>query len=102
MKSDQAGREQALASYRAALRTMQEELRKRRLLRWVPALEDWEGQLSAGMDDEDLCRHARRTMRSLGGMESIGEMASGLRDRALIELVEHLHNAAKRVAALRK
>ncbi len=42
---------------------------------------------------------AARTARGLGGMESIGEMASGLNDKLLVSVVEDLYATCKEIVS---
>jgi hypothetical protein len=49
--------------------------------RWVSVLQSWREELKGPLGKGQLGAHAKRTARALGGMESIGEIASRLQQR---------------------
>jgi hypothetical protein len=93
-------RAKLISRYGEALHLVQGHLSKRRLLKSSDALKQWKLQLSSDLSDSDLLQHARRPMRALGGMESIGEIALADNDRTFLDSVESLYAVAKLIAAL--
>jgi hypothetical protein len=53
----------------------------------------WREELKADSTVDVIKKHAARTARSLGGMESLGEIASVGNDRELLSFVESLYAA---------
>jgi hypothetical protein len=78
------------SEYAELLIKVQEMLQTRRQSAWVMVLQLWIKQLEAGIAGAELVTHAKRTARALGGMESIGEIASADRDQVFLKLVEAL------------
>lgn len=76
--------------YNVLLGDVQEKLQIRHQDVWVSALQRWRDELTENLSNMALSAHAKRTARTLGGMESIGEIASADRDQRFLELVEAL------------
>jgi hypothetical protein len=72
-------------------------LEKRHAPDWADVIQNWTIQLSSPISDEDLAKHAKRTIRALGGMGSIGEIALADSEKVFTESVESLYRAAKDV-----
>lgn len=57
---------------------------------WANILKVWRNELKHVSDQGVLKKHAARTSRSLGGMESLGEVALTINDPELLRLIEDL------------
>jgi len=62
---------------------------------WASILQVWRNELKHVSDLSVLKRHAARTSRSLGGMESLGEVALMINDAELLRLIEDLYASCK-------
>jgi hypothetical protein len=62
---------------------------------WVNLLQTWRDELRTVSDQEILRKHAARTARSMGGMESLGEVVGGLKNDAASRLLEELYAICK-------
>ena len=62
---------------------------------WANILQVWRSELKQVSDLAVLKRHAARTSRSLGGMESLGEAAMMINDPELLRLIEDLFASCK-------
>lgn len=58
---------------------------------WSNVLQQWLDELTSLDSAADWKRHAARTARALGGMESIGERALASQDASLRKVVERLY-----------
>ena len=79
-----------VAEYRSLLSQTQEMLARYRQKEWVIGLQKWRDELTNAVPTVDLQKHAERTARALGGMESIGEIALASQDEAFIRLLDKL------------
>jgi hypothetical protein len=79
-----------VAEYDRLLEEIQNALQARHHDKWVSVLRGWREELRQGNSKGMLGAHAKRTARSLGGMESIGEIAQTHQDERLLKLVESL------------
>ena len=68
MEFDPPTRDLMIAKYLNSLALVREMLEKRRALNWAEVMQNWTAQLSSPINDEDLSKHAERTIRALGGM----------------------------------
>jgi len=80
------------AEYRNLLSQIQQKIHDHG---WVRVLQQWLDELKTINSTADWKRHAERTARALGGMESIGEIALASQDEALLNLVDRLYAACK-------
>jgi len=58
---------------------------------WVSVLQAWRAELTDSTPEADLKRHAERTARALGGMESIGEVALSSQDDEFKKVLDALY-----------
>lgn len=87
--------DQAMISrYDLQLQNMQESL-KGHDQAWVDVLQTWREELQQVCDDAALKSHAARTARSMGGMESLGEVATTLNDSRALHALEELYAICK-------
>ena len=82
------------AQYRGLLSETQQKLHDRA---WVNVLQQWLDELATIDSAAQWKRHAERTARALGGMESIGEIALASQDASLLNLVDRLYAACKQI-----
>jgi hypothetical protein len=80
-----------VAEYVRLLSKTQEMLDLHREKQWVSVLQEWRDELTNPTPKPDLKRHAERTARALGGMESIGEVALASQDDAFMKLLDTLY-----------
>lgn len=64
---------------------------------WGMVLQQWLDELKTIDSLADWKRHAERTARALGGIESIGEIALASQDSSLPGLVDRLYAACKHI-----
>jgi hypothetical protein len=83
--------------YETPLERTERALLDRHLERPAAAMRAWRGELGAAKCGHMICEHVQRTLRSLGGMESIGEIATTRGDRELIALVEGLSSICTKI-----
>ena len=62
---------------------------------WVRILGNWRDELLHVSDQAALSAHAVRTARSMGGMESLGEVIMTKNDPEEMRLLEELHAMCK-------
>jgi hypothetical protein len=62
---------------------------------WANILHAWRNELHNVSDLTALKKHAARTSRSLGGMESLGEVALTTDDPELLTLIEDVYASCK-------
>jgi hypothetical protein len=63
----------------------------------VIGLQKWRDELTNAVPTVDLRKHAERTARALGGMESIGEIALASQDEAFIRLLDKLYATCRQI-----
>jgi hypothetical protein len=64
---------------------------------WVRAIEGWRKELHAPTGPLSLHQHCQRTVRALGGMGSIGEIALMYKDHDFTTLIDSLYAICKRI-----
>jgi hypothetical protein len=79
------------AEYLRLLSQTQEMLAVHGGKQWIGVLQKWRDELTNTMPTVDLQRHAERTARALGGMESIGEVALASQNDAFKKLLDALY-----------
>lgn len=82
------------AQYRNLLAETQQKLHDGA---WATVLQRWQNELKSIDAEADWKRHAERTARALGGMESIGEIALASQDASLLNLVDRLYAVCKQI-----
>ena len=86
--------------YDKVLRQTIEALEKRLLKESALIMRAWRKELGTTECGIAMCEHIRRTLRSLGGMESIGDYALSHSDQELLSLLDHLTGVCKRLTSL--
>jgi hypothetical protein len=86
--------EDVLLDYRRDLKVIHDMLQSRHHQRLAEVIETWLSELSVRRTNENLSRHAKRAIRALGGMESVGEIALASGDKTFLAAVESLYNSA--------
>lgn len=94
---DLGDRAHSLNKYRGALRKVQDEAGKLKFGDVVKIVQGRIDELASGLSDENLCEHAKRTIRSLGGMEELGDVVMTEATRPYLDSIEGLYRAAKAV-----
>ena len=82
------------AEYRDLLAQIQQDIHDQA---WVRVLQQWLDKLKTIDSGTDWKRHAERTARALGGMESLGEVALLSDNASLRSLVDRLYVACKQI-----
>jgi hypothetical protein len=80
-----------LAEYEELLIAGEKLLEARHLTENALLFRAWRKELKEDTRIDAVKKHATRTARSLGGMESIGEIALARHDRELLSFVESLY-----------
>jgi hypothetical protein len=100
MTHEEHVREEVISRYRVALQAVRDEAGTLRFRDVVAILEPRIDQLSSVVCNEELASHARQTIRSLGGMEGIGDVGRNEQTCTYLDSIERLYHAAKAVLAL--
>jgi hypothetical protein len=87
------------AEYDSSLARMEQAVVERHLQGPAKAMHAWRQELEEAECNSLICKHAQRTIRSLGGMESIGEIASTSDDHELLALVEALSQTCIKISS---
>lgn len=87
------------AEYGSLLARMEQALVERNLQGPAKAMHAWRQELEGAECNSMICKHAQRTIRSLGGMESIGEIASTSDDHELLALVEAISQTCIKISS---
>jgi hypothetical protein len=90
--------QELISEYDAKLAEIQSRLKEHHQLEWVNGLEVWRLALQDIRDLAALKSHAARSARALGGMESIGEIATTSHDPRLMSFVEELYAICQQIA----
>jgi hypothetical protein len=64
---------------------------------WANVLQQWLDELATIDSVADWKRHADRTARALGGMESMGEIALASQDAFLLNLLDRLYALCRQI-----
>ena len=84
-----------ISQYDRELGNVEGRLQRHHEVGWANILQTWRNELSHVSDLATLKKHATRTSRSLGGMESLGEVAMVINDPELLRLIEDLYASCK-------
>ena len=87
------------AEYGGLLTRMEQALACRPLQGAAKAMRAWRQELEGVECNCLICKHAQRTIRSLGGMESVGEIASTSDDHELLAIVEALSRTSTKISS---
>ena len=79
-----------IRQYDHELCEMVRALETRRLKGSAVVYREWQNELAGINSADELRKHAKRTARSFGGMESIGEIALADGDKELLQLIDSL------------
>jgi hypothetical protein len=87
------------SEYDRLLGITEQALVERHLDRPAKVMHAWRLELDTAECGPIICKHVQRTRRSLGGMESIGEIASTSDDSELLALVEALCDICMKIGS---
>jgi hypothetical protein len=95
MPLELSDRERAISLYRTALQGLMDESRNQRFGDVVTIIQEWLNELSPEICDDDLCSHAKRTIRALGGMGGLGDVARTEATKTYFEFINRVYRTAK-------